>query len=42
VSAGSGRVDQQRSEPLHPAVDGHMIDPHSALGQQLFDIAIGL
>jgi DNA-binding CsgD family transcriptional regulator len=41
VSAGSGRVDQQRSEPLYPAVDGHMIDPHSALGQQLFDIAIG-
>jgi hypothetical protein len=25
VSAGSGRVDQQRSEPLHPAIDGDMI-----------------
>jgi hypothetical protein len=27
--------------PPHPAVDGHVVAPRSALGQQLFDIAIG-
>jgi hypothetical protein len=32
VSAGSGCVDQQRGEPLHPAIDGHMIDCDAALG----------
>ena len=40
VPAGTCRVDQQRSEPLHPAVDAHVIDLHSALDQQLFNIAI--
>jgi hypothetical protein len=41
MSAGACRIDQQRRESLHPATDGHVVDLHSALGQQLFDIAIG-
>ena len=40
MPAGSNRVDQQRSEPLHPAVNGHMIDLDPALGHQLFDVSI--
>jgi hypothetical protein len=34
-------VGQQRGEPLHPAVDRHVVDLDAALGQQLFDVAIG-
>ncbi len=32
MPAGPGRVDQQRSEPLHPAINGYMVDsdPRSA------------
>ena len=30
VPAGSGRVDQHRSEPLHPAVNGDVIDGDAA------------
>jgi hypothetical protein len=33
VPAGACRIDQQRSETLHPPVDGHVVDLHSALGQ---------
>src|SRR6195952_3448310 len=40
VSTGSCCIDQQRGETLHPPVDGDVIDLHSALGQQLFNIAI--
>jgi hypothetical protein len=40
VPAGSCRVDEQRGEPLHPPVHAHVVDLHSALGQQLFNIAI--
>ena len=35
VSARSCRIDQQRREPLHPAIDGHVIDVDTTLGQQL-------
>ena len=41
MPAGSCRVDQQRREPLHPAVDGHVIDLDAPLDQQLFDVAVG-
>src|SRR5206468_2087243 len=41
LTAGPGRINQQRSEPLYPPVDRDMIDLHSALGHQLFDIAVG-
>jgi hypothetical protein len=40
VPAGSGRVDQQRSEPLHPAIHGHVIHVDAPLDQQLFNISI--
>jgi hypothetical protein len=32
VPAGSGRVDQQRSEPLHPAIHGDVIDRDATFG----------
>jgi hypothetical protein len=34
-------VDQQRGEPLHPAVDRDVIDRDTALSRQLLDVAIG-
>src|ERR1700712_1819346 len=40
VPAGPGRVDQQRSEPLPPAVNGHVVDRDAAFGQQLLDVSI--
>jgi hypothetical protein len=42
MSTRSCRVDQQGCEALHPAIDGDVVDLHSALGQQLFDIAIDI
>ena len=41
VSARPARVDEQQCLPLHPAVDGHMIDSDPAISQQLFDVPIG-
>ena len=41
MPAGSGRVDEQRGEPLHPAVDSDVINGDTAFGQQFFDVAIG-
>ena len=41
VPAGSGRVDQQRGEPLHPAVDRDMINADTTSGQQFLDVAVG-
>ena len=32
MSAGSGRVDQQRSEPLHLPIHAHVVDSDAALG----------
>jgi hypothetical protein len=37
---GPGRVDQQRREPLHPALDGDVVDRDAAFGQQLFDVSV--
>ena len=34
VSAGAGCVDQQRGEPLHPAIDRHVINGDTAFCQQ--------
>jgi len=41
VPAGSCRVDQQRSEPLHPPIHAQVIDLDPAFGQQLFDVTVG-
>jgi hypothetical protein len=41
VPAGPGGLSQQRREPQHPAVDGHVVDLDAALGQQLLDVAVG-
>ena len=40
VPARPGCVDQQRREPLHPAVDGDVINLDTALPQQLLDIPV--
>ncbi len=37
VPAGPSRVDQQRGEPLDPAVDGHMVDDQAAFGEELLN-----
>jgi hypothetical protein len=36
-----GGVGQQRREALDPAVDGDVVDCHSALSQEFFDVAVG-
>jgi hypothetical protein len=36
----AGSLSQQRREPLHPAVDGDMVDLDPALGEELFDVAV--
>jgi len=41
VPAWPSRVGQQRREPLHPAVDGDVVDLHAALGEQFLDVAVG-
>jgi hypothetical protein len=41
MPARPGRVDQQRSEPLHPPEHAHVVDLHATFGQQLFNIAVG-
>jgi acyl-CoA synthetase (AMP-forming)/AMP-acid ligase II len=41
VAAGPGGLGEQRSEPLHPAVDGDVVDLDAALGEQLLDVAVG-
>jgi hypothetical protein len=40
MSAGSGGVGKQRREPLHPPVDGDMVDLDPALGEQFLDITV--
>jgi hypothetical protein len=42
VAAWPGGVGEQRCEPLHLAVDGDVVDLDAALGQQLFEVAVGL
>src|SRR6266516_1720520 len=41
VTARPGRLDELRSEPLHPPVDGDVIDSDTALGQQFLDVTVG-
>jgi hypothetical protein len=41
VPAGSGSLGEQRREPLHPAVDGDVVDLDAAFGEQFFDVAEG-
>ena len=41
VPAGSCRIDEQRREPLHPPIDGHVINRDAALGQRLLHITVG-
>jgi hypothetical protein len=40
VPGEPGRVDQQRSERLHPAVDGDVIDYDPTLREEFLDIAV--
>jgi hypothetical protein len=40
MPARPGRINQQRGEPLHPAIDGDVVDRDAALGQQLFHVAV--
>jgi hypothetical protein len=43
VPAGPGSLGQQlqRGEPLHPAVDGDVVNLDTPLGEELFDVAVG-
>jgi hypothetical protein len=41
MPTGPGCVDEQRGEPLNPAVDRDVVNHDAPLGQQLFDISIG-
>jgi hypothetical protein len=41
VPAGPGGLGEQGREPLHPAVDGDVVDVDAAFGEQLFDVAVG-
>ena len=41
VSAWPSCVDDQRSEALHPAVQGDVVDLDAALGQELLKISVG-
>src|SRR5680860_399491 len=36
-----GRVDQQRREPLHPPIEGHVVDLDATLGEKLFEVPVG-
>jgi hypothetical protein len=41
VPAGPSGLSQQRREAQHPPVDGDVVDLDPALGEQLFDVAVG-
>jgi len=41
MAAGPGSRGEQRREPQHPPVDGDVVDLDAALGEQLFDVAVG-
>jgi hypothetical protein len=41
VPAGSCCVDEQRREPLHPPIDGHVVDIDTSLDQELFHVTVG-
>src|SRR6266511_927470 len=40
MAAGPRGVGQQRREPLHPPVDGDVVDLDAALGEQLLHVAV--
>ena len=41
MAAGPGGLSEQRREPLHPPVDGDVVDLDTAFGEQFFDVAEG-
>jgi hypothetical protein len=41
VAAGPGGVDEQRSEALHPPIQGDVVNFDPTLGEELLHIAIG-
>jgi hypothetical protein len=41
MPAGPGGVGKQRREPQYPPVDGHVVDLDPALGEELFEVAVG-
>jgi hypothetical protein len=41
MAAGPGGLSEQRREPLHPPVDGDVVDSDAALGEQLLHVAVG-
>jgi hypothetical protein len=41
MPAGPGGLGQHGREPLHPSIDGDVVDLDPALGEQFLDIAIG-
>jgi hypothetical protein len=41
MPAGSGRVDHERGEVLHPSVQAHVIHLDPALREQLLEVAVG-
>jgi hypothetical protein len=40
MAAGPGGLGQQRREPMHPPVDGDVVDLDAAFGEQLLDVAV--
>jgi hypothetical protein len=42
MSTRSCRIDQQRSETLHPPKDRNVIDSDAPLGQRFFHVSVGL
>jgi hypothetical protein len=41
VAARPSSLGQQRCEPLHPAIDGDVVDLDTPFGEQLLDVAVG-
>ena len=41
MATGPGGLSEQRREPLHPPVDGDVVDLDAALGEQLLGVAVG-
>jgi hypothetical protein len=41
MPAGPGGLGQQGVNPLHPPIDGDVVDLDPALGEQFLDVAIG-
>src|SRR3954447_2219081 len=40
VAGDSGGVGEQRGEPVHPPVDGDVVDPDAAFGEEFLDVAV--